>query len=409
APRWGGGPWLVGSLRRPLYLASGAHAAAALWGLAFLIAILNAGLFVESAAGELPALSVFGGAVSWLVLATWWENAATAVGLLPSLLFLVILTLTMLIGHAWGHRQARSRSDFDASRFGFRQGAYLGLLGHLFLFITAIDPAWSTPPWPLFGALAVLTLALTATSLAVQSGQLHGAGVAAAAIVVFAWARVAAAEWSPTMIAAAEVVAAYALIWLVIMRRRGSWLLAAAGAIWTLFMARLALGEGPAAPVAIVAAMAVVNVALVFACVWSAQWEWVAPAAVVPAWWVQVAWQEHHQRAIDWSSSLALALALYAVFVAYPIALGRRARSSRDPYIAALAGSVLFFFAGRACLAQGGYTQFAGAIPVVEGFVTALLLRQLLRIEPAGSRDLGRLALVGGASLAFVTVAIPLQ
>ena len=34
---------------------------------------------------------------------------------------------------------------------------------------------------------------------------------------------------------------------------------------------------------------------------------------------------------------------------------------------------------------------------------------QLLRIEPAGERDLGRLALVAGAALAFVTVAIPLQ
>ena len=41
--------------------------------------------------------------------------------------------------------------------------------------------------------------------------------------------------------------------------------------------------------------------------------------------------------------------------------------------------------------------------------VLALLLRQLLRQESAGSRDLGRLALVAGAALAFVTVAIPLQ
>ena len=39
----------------------------------------------------------------------------------------------------------------------------------------------------------------------------------------------------------------------------------------------------------------------------------------------------------------------------------------------------------------------------------AILLRQLLRIEPAGQRDLGRLALVAGATLAFITVAIPLQ
>src|SRR5438034_1250067 len=76
------------------------------------------------------------------------------------------------------------------AKFGFHHGTYLGLLGHLFLFFTAIDPTWSTPPWPLFAALAVLTLALTATSLAVYSNELHAAGAIAAAIIVFAWARV---------------------------------------------------------------------------------------------------------------------------------------------------------------------------------------------------------------------------
>jgi uncharacterized membrane protein len=50
-----------------------------------------------------------------------------------------------------------------------------------------------------------------------------------------------------------------------------------------------------------------------------------------------------------------------------------------------------------------------GVIPVVEGAVLAVMLRMLLGLEPAGKRDLGRLALVAGAALAFVTVAIPLQ
>jgi len=39
----------------------------------------------------------------------------------------------------------------------------------------------------------------------------------------------------------------------------------------------------------------------------------------------------------------------------------------------------------------------------------AILLRQLLRMERSGARDLGRLALVAGTALAFATVAIPLQ
>jgi len=143
-PRWGGGAVLITSLFLLLFLAAGSHAAAALWGLAMLLAILNAGVFVESASRRLPGLSLAGGALSWIVLAVWWGNAAAIAGVLPSLLFIVVLTLTMLAGHAWAHRQT---PDARAAGFGFRHGSYLALLGHLFLFFTALDPRWSLPPW----------------------------------------------------------------------------------------------------------------------------------------------------------------------------------------------------------------------------------------------------------------------
>lgn len=412
-PRWGGGAVLIASLLLLLFLAAGSHPAAALWGLAVLLTILNAGIFIESASGELPALSVAGGALSWVVLAVWWGNAAAAVGILPSLLFLVMLTLTMLIGHAGAQRQVRGKSDYHPSRFGFRQGTYLGLLGHLFLFFMAIDPAWSTPPWPLFGALAVVTLALTATSLAVYAGELHAAGVIAAAIIVFAWSRVTAVAWAPTMLVAAEAVAAYALVWFVVMRSRGPWLAVGAGAVWALFMAVLTNGEASAThtslPVAVLIVADVANVALLFAVVWACQWDWVAPAAVVAAWWAQASWRDHHTEPAAWGSAFAFVLALYAVFAAYPLVLGRRTRGSRDPYLTAIAGSVLFFFAGRAALLQGGFGQFVGVVPVVAGAVMVVLLRELLRIETSGAHDLGLLALVAGVALAFATVAIPLQ
>jgi predicted membrane protein DUF2339 len=412
-PRWGGGVVMIAGLLLLLFLAGGPLPAESLWGLAVLLAILNAGIFVESAAGELPVVSVAAGAVSWLVLAVWWGNAADAVGVLPSLLFLVVLTLTMLAGHAWAYRVARSASDFDPSKFGFRQGTYLGLLGHLFLFYTAVDPAWSIPPWPLFGALAVLTLALTASSLAVYSGELHAGGVIAASVIVFAWARVSPAEWAPTMVIAAEAVVAHALVWVVVMRTRGSWLAPAIGSIWALFLANLTLGEAAAAsspvPIAIVVVVAMVNVALIFAVAWAGQWNWIAPAAVATAWWVQTSWHEQHAWAAAWPSSFVLAAALFAVFAAYPLVLGKRARASRDPFIAAVAGSGWFLLAGRAALLQGGLDPFVGAVPVAEGLVMAVLLRQLLRLEPVGARDLGRLALVAATALGFATVAIPLQ
>ena len=45
---------------------------------AMLLAIVDAGLFIESAAGAMPLLSAVGAVLSWIVLAVWWNNAAAA-------------------------------------------------------------------------------------------------------------------------------------------------------------------------------------------------------------------------------------------------------------------------------------------------------------------------------------------
>ena len=89
--------------------------------------------------------------------------------------------------------------------------------------------------------------------------------------------------------------------------------------------------------------------------------------------------------------------------------LGARARGDRDPYLAAVLASAMFFFAGRHAFEAGGLGWAVGVVPVGVAAILALLLRNLLRLEPEGQRDLGRLALVAGAALGFVTVAIPLQ
>jgi uncharacterized membrane protein len=411
-PRWGGGAVLIVSLLLLLFLAAGPHPAAALWGLAVLLAILNAGVFIESASGQLPALSLAGGVLSWIVLAVWWGNAAAIVGVLPSLLFLVLLTLTMLVGHAWAHRQLAGAGAVRPG-FGFRQGTYLGLLGHIFLFFTAIDPRWSIPPWPIFGALAVLTLAVSATSLAVEAAELHAAGAIAAAVVVFGWSQApqSMTTWSPVMIVAAEIAAAYALLWIAAVRGRDRAHVAGIAAIVVLFIAEFTVVNGSEATVPVVAVILVhvVNLVLLLVLAWESEWPWVAPAAVLPAWIAAARWHDSHAARADWLSSAMMTLSLYSVFMAYPFVLGRRASGSRAPSLAAIAASAVFFFTAREALLQGGFGQFVGAVPVVEGAVMALLLRELLRIEPTGARDLGRLALVAGTALGFATVAIPLQ
>jgi uncharacterized membrane protein len=80
-----------------------------------------------------------------------------------------------------------------------------------------------------------------------------------------------------------------------------------------------------------------------------------------------------------------------------------------EPYLAAVLASAAFFFQARRSIMLGGHANVIGVLPVIQAGLFSLLLRQLLRIEPRGARSLGRLALVAGAALAFVTVAIPLQ
>ena len=77
---------------------------AGLWGMALLLAILNAALFIESASGRPAAGPRPERSLSWVVLFVWWRSAAAAVGMLPSLLVVVVLTLVMVGGHVWALR-----------------------------------------------------------------------------------------------------------------------------------------------------------------------------------------------------------------------------------------------------------------------------------------------------------------
>jgi uncharacterized membrane protein len=424
-PKWGGGAVVLGSLVILLFLAAGPRAAAGLWGMAFLLALLNAGLFIESAAGRLPALSVAGSLLSWLVLGVWWGNAAAAVGLMPSLIVLVGLTLVMLGGHAWAHAETRRQGGRRVEEtLGFPTTASLGLVGHGFLLFVFLNPEWSTPPWPGLGALLVMTLAVSTTALFVGRGMLHAAATIAAAVIITAWAQLSLGdEWALVATLMAEAAIAYALAWLWIGRpapsersestgRLGDVALSVA-AVVTIFLGELTLIAVAAVSnppsLVLLTTLHVINLSLILWLVWVRQWQWIGLGAVVPAWLATLVWYDGHRMPEQWTQVMALATAMYAVFALYPFVLGSRARESRDPYLIAIGGSVFYFFAARMALLQGGLSSVVGIVPVFLGLVMALLLRALLRIEPRGNRDLGRLAIVAASALAFATVAIPLQ
>jgi len=417
-PAWGSGALTIASLGLLLFLAWGPTAPAALWGLALLLAILNAGLFIESAAGRMPWLSAVGAILSWLVLAVWWSNAAAVVGLLPSLLVVVGLALVMFIGHTWAHiwiLRQDPRTIARADSGGFQHGIYIGLIGHLFLFYIARDAAWSVPPWPMFGALAVMTLGASVAAMAVEAGELHASAVIASALVLVMWTITAMPPaLAPVAVIAVEALAAYALLWLGIEKRariaRTSIAVGAAGALFAAEAALIVISASAGSPgLAVMTAAHVVNIALILAISWRHEWQFVAPLAVAPAWIAAYVWHEQHPAQMAWKQVMLLASSLYAVFTAYPFVLYRRARDNRDPHLTAVAGSVFFFFAARMALLQGSLGSIVGIVPVAEAVIMAGLLRELLSIEAPKTRDLGRLALVAGSALGFVTVAIPLQ
>jgi hypothetical protein len=414
-PRWGAGAVLIASLAFLVFLTAGARGGAALWGLALLLAILEAGLFIESAGGRLPVLSMVGGLLSWVVLAVWWSAAGAEVGVLPSLLVIVGLTIVMFAGHAWAARRAEPLSAAASSVSpAFRSGLFLGLVGHLFLFFVAQDVRWAVPPWLLLGALLVMTMAASAASVSVRTAHLHAAGVVASAMVVLALALTVPGTWAVTVVAATEAVVVYAFASLFV-PQLGTLRPAvrAIGLVVAAFVAELSViaaadsGSDSILPVATLAHVA--NIALILWTAWQYRWPPVAMAAVVPAWVATVMWQSAHAFPDDWRGSLALAAILYAMFAAYPLILQRRAIEDRGPYLTAILGSVFFFFAGRRALVSGELQAVVGAVPVVEALVMGFTLRQLLRLEPAGQRDLGRLALVAASALGFATVAIPVQ
>ena len=407
-PESGGGIVLVASLGLLLFLATGPIAPVALWALALLLAILNAGVFVESAASRMPAVSRVGSLLSWVVLAVWWYDAAGAVGVLASLAVVTGLGLITLAGHAWAMRRAEAPAG-DA--------LYLGLFGHAFLFFIGLNPQWSVPPWPVFGCLLVLTLASSAAAAVVRLPMLHILGIGAASAVVAGWT--AAAQWNVTGIAASSIVSVYALAWIALSHdagareafRRGAAVALFGGEVTAIVAAGAPIVASPAypAPFAILLAAHAANILVLLTLTAAARWAHVATGVLIAAWAAVLGWQLGHDLAVEWRQLLLLAGSLYAIFCAYALIAGPRDRESREPWLVALGGTGMAFVAGREAFEAAGLQSIIGLVPVVLGLATVLLLRSLLRLEQAGERDDTRLALVAGTALALVTVAIPLQ
>jgi hypothetical protein len=309
----------------------------------------------------------------------------------------------------WAH----ARTDGAAAQ-GFDRGIYLGLIGHLFLLFVATQPALSVPPWPLFAVLFVLDLAIATACLALKHGELHVAAIIATAVILMTWASGApSVRWESAAIAAAAVMVALAYLWVPLANRvraeAGRFELAAAVAALLAQVVCIFAGTHAGGPP--LQSLLVAQVLFVLAALWAASHsenlEILAVVSVLPAAFAVFQWQGLHMRAELWTQHLIFATPILLVFLLYPEA--RRARGTVSPraYLAAVMASAAFFLQARDAIGLGGHSDVIGVLPITLALLMAILFMGLRR-----SRDnapLGTVALVAGAALAFITVAIPLQ
>ncbi len=433
APEGSGAFLLLLSLGLLFFLAAGPLAQAALWGMALLLVILNAGLFLESGTLRRPLLALAGTVLSWVLIGVWWATVPLAQSLVPALFLVAGFAVLGLVGNTWMQAWMRSQKP-EAGAGGaavdpLGGGPYLALVGHAFLFVVAAQPRLSIPPWPFLGVLAVLDLAAGVATLWLRRASLWIAALAASDLILFCWVITAGiSPWPTVALGGAVVLSVLAFLWIALARRRalapppgnppGSPLVAkvAQGAAVSLFLGQAVLlaASAVAGPPALALTVAT-HLAFLLALLYLSRLvdrPSLVPFAILPTSAAVLVWYLAHGEGAPGWYELAFAGVLYLPFLAFPLILGERARGLRQPWLAAVLASLPFFLFGRQALVAGGYGGIIGVLPVAQAIALAFLLARLVRLErgsPLTEQDRGRLALVAGAVLACITAAIPLQ
>jgi hypothetical protein len=354
-----------------LFLSAGSASAAALWGLAVLLAITNAGTFIESRAKANPYIVMLAGLLSWFVIAFWLVESLSAVNLIAALTVSAGFGLFSIAGTIW----TRDKAGYPI---------FLVLFAYVFLLVIAVQPSLAIPPWPMFAVLLVLDLAIGAAAIYLERMSLMLAALAASQLVLIAFASVARdGSWPLVAMIAALAVAALGIVWNRIDRRFAA---AALTAILLGHVVAIVAGTAP------LAARGGTHVLLVVALLAITPWPELANISVA-----LTAFATALAPTRTPTEQFFFALPFYLIFVAAPFLGG-------SDVAAVLASGAFFVFARRAILAANlGYV--IGILPVAEAAVLLLLVWRLRRAKA----DLTKLAVVAAAALAFITAAIPLQ
>jgi len=395
---------LLGGFATPALLSTGEDRPLGLFGY---LLLLNAGLAWVSLSRRWVVLIRL--ALAFTVLYQWaWVLRYLDPGriLLAMGIFLVFPALHLLA-------PVLVRRNEDEFR---HTAALSAVLPFLFAIYLAAAPGLGEHRGILFGFLSLLLLAAAVFALVHRTGWLQVAALALGHVTVFAWMFPREASGSPPVaLIAAALLAAFGVACVFVARWRDGMddpltRTFAAGAVAGLFLAQLTVGASGLAnvPPSMTLALPVQAGLLIvlLALSWKFGWPNLAPLSVATSFLaVACFW---NQDGPYWDH-LALATAILLIYLAWPLVLGQRTRSLLGPWLAAVLASAAYFFLARLNLEELGYGNMIGLLPVLQAAALAVLLRKLVRMQPAGERDRGRLALMAGAALAFVTAAIPLQ
>ncbi|HEX6086555.1 MAG TPA: DUF2339 domain-containing protein [Thermoanaerobaculia bacterium] len=411
-PANGAGATAIVSVAMLLFLTFDGIAPNALWGLAILLAALMAGTIAEARSTARPMLAAGVVILSWIVLASWWEAAPLEAALIPALAVIALFGVLVVLGAAWAK---------------FEGQTYLALVGHAFLLFVALSTSLSVPPWPFLAVLFVLDLAIGIAALYLKRGALLAGAAVMSQVVLTAWSAVAdEAPWPNVALAMTLAVAAYAGIFHLLAMWRGLQPASPGGlkfaspgglkpaphflggaAVAFLLGHVVAITAGAAADEPLFTTLLATHAILIVATLMLAAVSNVHVLAVLSVPFAAIA--TGFAQTETPGQQFTFALVLYALYISYPLLLGKRVKQALEPYLAAVLASVPFFLFARDAMNDAGLGYMIGVLPVAQALVMLVLLVRLLRIEPPSQRTLTRLAIVAATALAFVTVAIPLQ
>ncbi|HEY3351237.1 MAG TPA: DUF2339 domain-containing protein [Thermoanaerobaculia bacterium] len=368
------------------------------------LGLLAAGLFAFAVLRKAPLLHALAGLATLAVLGSWFVRSLTPDLLGPALTAACGLALFYFFAPALGARLAPP-DPLPAGAAG------LGLMGHVLLLFVAAERSLSAPPAG-SEALALFALTAAATFAARRAGAawVHAAGLSLALLAVTSFTFTARhAPWPLAALGAAGVVALWGL---------AAWVFDGSLAFGRAAAVGLALAQAVAIAVtlvpgvpplrAVLTAQALFLVAL-FAVAAGAPEPRLSVLAAGLAVLAPLVWGLWRRSGAPWQEVALFAGVLWLLFVLHPVVLGRRAGRGRAPYLAAVLASAGFFPILRVALEEGGYRPVIGLLPLAMALGMAALVGRLLTLGLPPEEDHSRLALVAGAALAFMTVAIPLQ